>query len=466
MCLPLGSYLGSAFRMIVRKIRPLRLLAFALALVAMGCGDGRKAPGTTAVQVINAAPSYSSLNFRRGPITNLTYNPLVNLQYLGGSQQIYGEDTYTFYVSTTELTTSIEHDIDNFAKEIVSGTAYTIVLYESGGKIAHAILESPTVAGNAANAQVQAMHAVDGLPSVDFYLVPSGAAVIGATPLGTLSFGGSVASTNVSPGDYQIIVTEAGNAANVLSTSPAFTLTAAASTTFVLSPDADKSFVPFRLVGVGGSTSTVLDDPSTPASIRVINGATDRQPRDVAFNGEFSPPLFSAVPFAAPTPYEPLPSSTDAIAVNVTPPGNPGVLEYSGSTVPAPATKYTAAFTGDPGALILTMPVDDRRRVTGASKLSVYDLAPAFPFVDFMILPPGTDPTTALPATTAAPPSVTSFPWGPGTYEIWARDSSTATMLAGPVTVTVAEKGLYGFVLSNNPNGTTVDIALIDDFQQ
>jgi hypothetical protein len=32
--------------------------------------------------------------------------------------------------------------------------------------------------------------------------------------------------------------------------------------------------------------------------------------------------------------------------------------------------------------------------------------------------------------------------------------------------VTVAEKGLYGFVLSNNPNGTTVDIALIDDFQQ
>ncbi len=54
----------------------------------------------------------------------------------------------------------------------------------------------------------------------------------------------------------------------------------------------------------------------------------------------------------------------------------------------------------------------------------------------------------------------------PGTYEVSLRKYddalTTATVVGGPFSRAVAEKGLYGIFLSNDPDGTTVDMKLID----
>ena len=52
--------------------------------------------------------------------------------------------------------------------------------------------------------------------------------------------------------------------------------------------------------------SAVIYDRNVTSELRVINAATDTVPRDVAVNGVFSPPLFSAAPFAEPTAYAPV----------------------------------------------------------------------------------------------------------------------------------------------------------------
>jgi hypothetical protein len=198
--------------------------------------------------------------------------------------------------------------------------------------------------------------------------------------------------------------------------------------------------------------------------VRALNGATDQAPRDVAFNSQFTPPLFSGAAFATPTSYQPLAAGAE-IALNVTPVGNPSVLEGSTVVTPVAATMYTTFFTGDPGTLYPIFNVDDRRRIKDQAKITFYDAAPVSTAAEPLILPPGTDPTMVpLTANVLSLGNVLTIAARPGDYEMWLREYPTTTMLAGPVAVTLADKSLYGVFLSNDANGTSIDISLIDGF--
>ena len=448
--------------MTLRRLWPLGLLA--LALASTGCSGGRKNPPDATVRVLNVAPSFSSLIYRREQLTG--NNPPTTLAYQGaGGDFPYDEDTYDFTVAVPDLTTAaLTKDADTFSHALVAGTLYTFVYLESGGNVTHVILESPRIASDTTNAQVRALHADEGLPSVDVYLEAPGTVIAGATPWGTIGFKESLPQRAVPPGDYELAVTEAGNPANVLFTTQTFTLGAAGSTTLVLSPDAGEGIAPLNVVLLNAVGATPLVDPSFPASVRALNGATDQAPRDVAFDGQFTPPLFAAAAFGAPTSYQPLASGA-TLTVNVTPTGNPGVLEVTSSVVPVAATVYTTFFTGDAGALNLLFVPDDRRRVLGQAKVTFYDAAPVSTGAEPLFLAPGTDPATApLTSTLLTPGGVQAMGLAPGTYELWLRQYFTTTILGGPVTVSVDEKGLYGIFLSNNADGTTIDIKLIDGF--
>ena len=102
-----------------------------------------------------------------------------------------------------------------------------------------------------------------------------------------------------------MIATEPGNPAHVLYTSPSFTLSAGATLTFALTPDSGEGIQPFSMTVLNDTIHGVVD-PSLQAGVRVINGANDRQPRDVAFNNQFTPPLFPGAVFATATPYLPI----------------------------------------------------------------------------------------------------------------------------------------------------------------
>jgi hypothetical protein len=448
-----------------RRLWPLGLLA--LALASTGCDSGRKNPPDTLVRVLNATSNYPPLAFKRGPAE---LSPLT-VDFLGGTQATWDTDSYNFHVTYADNGQEIE--VETFTKQISSGTWYTFVLYEKGGSVTHKVLESPPVTTAATDAQVQAIHVAENAPAVDLYIVTAGTGIAGATPWGTLAFESTLAPRTVAPGDYQIVAAEPGNPAHVVYTSPTLTLSAGAAVTFALTPDSEGAGVqPFSMTALNDS-SAVFVDQSLPAAVRVINGAYDRQPRDVAFNNEFTPPLFPNTVFVTPTPYLPLTPGAD-VPLNVTPAGNPGVLELSTAFTPTSGASFTVLFTGATGALIPNAPQDDRRRVKTQSKLDFYNVSSICVTCDILMLPPGTDPNTAPavdpnfgtdPYLPISPGSVVPVTQIPGDYEITVRTQGTTTILSGPTKVTLKDAGLYGIILSDNPNGTTVDMTLIDDFK-
>jgi hypothetical protein len=451
--------------MIFRRIWPLGLLA--LALASTGCDSGRKNPPDVVVRALNATANFPEPIFlRRGPLETQP----IQLAFLGGAQRTFDEDTYHFRVSYGDIQTQSLIEVESFDKQISTGTWYTFVLYQKAGNVTHTVLESPPVTTTETDVQIQAFHAVEGAPTVDLYIVAAGSGVSG-TPWGTLAFEGALPARNIAPGDYDVIATEAGNPAHVLYTSPSFTLSAGAAVTFTITPDAGAGIERFS-VTVLNDTSTVLVDPTLQAAIRVINGANDRQPRDVAFNNQFTPPLFQGTVFATPTPYLPLAPGTD-VQVNVTPAGNPGVLELSSVFSPTAGAKYTMLFTNLVGSLLMNVPEDDHRRVKTQSKLTFYDAASSCAVCDLLILPPGTDPNTipALdvfgsdPYPQLSPLSIVPVTQWAGDFDIVLRPQATQTIVAGPTRITLKDSGLHGIILTDNPNGATVDMTFIDDFQ-
>jgi hypothetical protein len=453
-----------------RRLWPLGLLA--LVLATTGCNGGRKNPPDAVVTVLNATANFPPLTFWRGPIRLNPIDQPLQVDFLGGQRATWDEDTYNFHVSYLDLQSQSAVEVDNFAKQVVTGTSYTFVLYQKAGTVKHAILESPPLALTATDAQVQAIHASEGVPSVDFYLVPEGTDVTGTTPWATLAFEATLPPRHVAVGDYEVVATEVGNPTQVLYMSTGFTLSAGAEVTFAVTPDSGEGIQRFSVTALTDS-SAVLVDPSLPAKLRVINGATDRQPRDVAVNNEFTPPLFSGTAFVMPTPYLPVTAGID-VPVTVTPAGNPGVLEVTSAFSPQSGSAYTALFAGPTGGLVLYTPLDDLRRVKSQAKLNFYDVAGSCEVCDLLMVTPGTDPNTIPaydpftgldPHPYVTPGSIQPVVQWPGDFDVIVRIQGTQTIVSGPTRITLKDAGLYGIILSDNLNGTTIDTTLIDDFQ-
>ena len=437
------------------------LFSVGLALLALGlaaCDTGRKAPPKVEVRVLNAVPRYQSLDYRRVESMPAT------IDFKTGNAFTYDEDTYTFNVETFDAITGRPERILSFPQKVVSGTTYTFVVYDAGTTIDRVVLEVPTIPTNATDVQVQGVHVGKDLPPVDFYLTAPGTDLLATTPLGTVGFLQQIAPRRMPAGPYEITVTSVGNPTNVLLKSSTFNLDAARSISFTITPDAGSSNQPFSVVAFG-DVSNPFFNIQAPASLRVVNAPADQAPRDVAIDSQFSPPTFPAVPFATATAYGNIPAGRD-VKINVTPAGNPGVLEVDATTLFSASVLYTMIVGGNPGALSYNLLLDDNRRYTKYGTVRFYSGATQIPSTLFFLFPTGTDISTAAPlASVAAPGGSSQFPLPPGTYNLVLENLDTASVVAGPIPITINAGGVYGVLATNNPNGVSADVTLLDDFK-
>jgi hypothetical protein len=441
--------------MTFQRLRPLGLVILALVLTA--CDGGRKSLPDTTVRVLNTVPRYLSLDFRREESGAST------LEFEGGAAAAYDEDTYDFNVDAHNVVTGAVQRILSFPQKVSTGVTYTFVLYDTGTAVDRVVLEAPDLPVSAADTQVAALHAANGLPAMDIYIAAPGTNIAGTTPWGTIGFLQQIAPRRIAAGDYEITVTAAGNAANVLLTTGTFTLPAARTASFVIAPSGGRGNAPFDVVAMGEAASPLVDR-NAPASLRVINAPLDQAPRDIAIDGQFSPALFSAVPFTGETAYATVPAAA-TLKVNVTPPGNPGVLELDTTIATGGTTLYTMLVTGTAGALKQLLFPDDGRRIPDLAKMRFYDTAPQAAAIDFVIGPAGTDFATEVPLSVlSAPDGSAQLNLLPGDYQLALRLTGTTTILAGPIPITIAGGGIYGVLATNNVNGVSVDITLLHDF--
>jgi hypothetical protein len=448
--------------MTVSRLRPLVLAA--LAFAALGCDQGRQSPSDTIVRVVNVAPRFSGLQFRRGLLPSIGNQPQ-DLPFKAGTQTAFDADTYNFYVDVTDLRGSATNLL-TFSKEVLTGTIYTFVFVQNGTGLQVVTLEAPQPTAAATQAQVMAAHGGEGLPAMDIFLEPPGTDIAGAVPWGSMSLLGTLPARNVAPGDYQITLTAAGNRAAVLFTSTTFALTAGGATTFVITPEIGNAASAVSITASDASGGFLVDR-NAPSAVRVLNAAADAAPRDATLNGQFSPPLFPAVPFGTSTDYVQIAAGA-AIPVHVTPPGNPGVLELDKTIDTAAAQQYTLMFSGPTGALVSALFAEDGRRFIGEPRLVFYDAAVQFDFLDLILVGVGGDPSVSGGSIATLSPNTSSdlIRGLPGTFDLYVRHTNTTEIVAGPIPVTVVGEGVYGVLATNGPDGVTATVTLLHDFHQ
>jgi hypothetical protein len=426
-------------------------------LLASACDQGRDNPPDVNVLVANAVPTQEAITFRREE-----FGEPVTLAYRNSAAFSYDEDQYDFHVEVTRPGATTPTRLASFSEELSANNDYMFVVMDVGGTIQHATLAFPKLAAGGSEARFAAVHAGPGVQALDIYLERPGTSIATVSPRGTLSFGAALSPGTLAAGDYELTATAAGDPANVLLTSPVFTLAAAAPVGFAIVADAEEGVVPFRVLVLRDAPS-VLIDRNAQAGLRVLNGASDQGARDVAINGQFAPPQFASVPFASLSAYSLVPASE--LTVNVTPPGNPGVLELTQTITPAAAAKHTLIVTGDAGTLTHVIISDDGRRIPDQARLTLYNVARQFTQLDYFVVPPGTDITTVFPIASLTAPGVsTLFSIAAGTYDLVLRQNGTTNIVAGPTPITVAGGGIYGVLAVNGADTATANVVYLEDF--
>ncbi|RPI60570.1 MAG: DUF4397 domain-containing protein [Lysobacterales bacterium] len=425
------------------------------ALILAGCDDGRQAPRKVGVRVANVAPGFEQLEFRREQDTRNG----ATLSFKDSQEFVYDADTYDFFISERTLNDTAARTW-TFAPQLDGAFSYTFVLTEVGGEIQPVVIEHSEPP--ATDAQVAAVHAASGLPALDLYLERPGVGIAGATPRGSFNAQEQIAP-RLPSGDYELTLTAAGDPANVFLTTTTITLPAGTESTFVVVPEGGQGSAQISVLLLQGLPS-ILYDRNAIAELRYVNGATDQAPRDVAIDSQFSPPLFSAIPFGEETPYAPYP--TAAAKINVTPVGNSGALELDQTLAGVPGQRATMLFAGPAGTLTSAFSVDDGRRLNLEAKLRFMSAVSQFFAVDFVITFPGEDPNVLFPVASLAAPGISSsyVPLAPGEYDLYLRQAGTVTLLSGPTRFTVAAGGLYGVLAVDGPDTATAGVRFLGDF--
>jgi hypothetical protein len=408
------------------------------------------------VRVANAAPGFFELGFQREQDSR----NLASLPFKSASEFSYDADTYDFFI--------FERGYDNspgrtwtVAPTFEEDKSYTVVLAEVATEVHALLLERP--AAPPADAAIEAVHAAASLPSMDLYLERPGLGIGGATPRGSLVPGGQLAALPLASGDYELWLTAAGNPADVLLATGTVNLPAGNTTSIVIMPEGNRGTAQMSVLFISAAQETRFDRNVT-AEIRVLNGATDRAPRDFAINGVFSPPLFSATPFGEPTAYAPVPVAA-SMPINVTPAGNAGVLELNQTFQAFAGERATIIFGGPTGALTHAVLSDDGRRFHNEAKLRFFNAASQFSGVELVIGNPGDDPATlAAAAALGLVNGVDYLALGRGEYDLYLRQFLGSTVIAGPLRVSIAAGGIYGVLAIDGPDTATARLLLLDDF--
>ncbi|MEE8542619.1 MAG: DUF4397 domain-containing protein, partial [Gammaproteobacteria bacterium] len=373
----------------------------------------------------------------------------------------FDADTYDFHFDIVPAGSVTERAV-SFTYELVPETDYTIVATEIGGQFQQLILEAPSFDFDSASAQVASLHVAATLGAVDVFVEAPGTDLLSAVPLGTLSFSENLAPGTIGAGDYEFTLTAAASPANVLLRSTPFTLAAGQAALFAIIDGANEGLAPIS-VTVSGGTNFSLVDRGLLSGIRVINAISDRSALDVGIDNEFSPPLFPGLIFDTVSAYDETvaPGTHDLTARRA---ANPGVSEVDFPFAVDAGRLGTFFIANAPGATATSFSVDDYRPITGEAKISLYNAAQLFAFVDIFIALSGTDLNTVPPIASLLPG--TSFPGiriAEGGFDLTVREGGTQTVLAGPTPITLNAGGFYGILVTDSLSAT-VDLSLLDDF--
>lgn len=404
---------------------------------------------------MHAAPSLPNIAFLREQReeTNLAFGAAGSLSFEVGQ--------YDFNLEVDDPATRMRDRFHSFSKTLQDGVEYLFVLTEKrSGDFSLLAFEQPKFDSTSSNAEVGVVHAAVAQSALDVYLEAPGTDITTAVPFGTLDLHGNLEPATLTPGDYELSVTAAGNPADRLFLSGTLSVEAGVSYTLVVTDGETPALSPINVVDIGDAVIQ-LANLDAQSALRVVNATSDRLDRDLIVDASATP-LFSALAFSAVSDFELVaPGARD---LSVTPAGNPSVEELAVTLTFQLGSQYTALLAGDTNDLNLVHSSELRRPLANQARIKIYNGATQFDLIGFYILLPGVDPSTATPAAILAAPEIgASLALAAGDYELTLR-LSTGDTIAGPIPVTIENGKVYGILAANDVGGSAAEIFLIDDF--
>lgn len=416
------------------------------------------APEMTKVQVLHGSPDAPAVNVYVDGA-----EVLGDVDYKVGSQALaLDAGTYSIRVDGIlpggDATVIGPVDLD-FAAD----TVYTIAAVNAVSAIEPVVISQPDTAVSAGAARLFVLHGSAAAPQVDVYVTAPGADLAASAPVGTFSFKETIGPAEVTAGDYQVRVTAAGDPSAVVFDSGTITLNDGDDLTVAALPNTSGGPAAVSLVALTGSGSLEILDVNTPTSLQVVHASPDAPAVDVIVDGG---ELVGDLTYPDATSFVEVPDATYNVTVTVA--DNPGAIAIGPVDLELDAgTRYSVLAVGELANIEPLILTDDPRRVATNAKVRIVHASPSAADVDIYVTAVGADINGESPTLDNVPfKANTGFLALPaGDYDVVVTPTGTKTAAIGPVTISIADGGVYTAVARDPlPGAADFGLIVLDDF--
>lgn len=370
----------------------LMVLISALSLVVFtACSDNDDIPKAS-VAVLHASPDAPKVDIKVNDDTVLEGVDFA----IGSGLLSLNSDTYTIAVDGILPGDKRTTVIGPVALDFVENTRYVIIAANNVLNIEPIVVTALVTKVASDQVRVQVVHATATAPEVDVYVTAPDADINDSSPLGTFGYKADLGPVEVPSGNYRIRVTPKGQK-KVLFDSGSVALEGGSDLviTAVANTQIGKGYAPIQLVVLDGTTSFVISDKNTPASVRVIHDSPDAPGVDIIVNNNFNKPLVEDLIYPDFTPYVNVASGTYNIKVAVADTQNAVIDANLTFEKGSMQSVYAVNEVSKIEPLILN---DDNRSVATEAKVRLVHGSPTAGSVDIYVTAPDANITGIEPA--------------------------------------------------------------------
>jgi hypothetical protein len=307
-------------------------------------------------------------------------------------------------------------------------------------------------------------HISPALGDVDVYFADVGTPPVLGNEIGSLTLGERLTNVDYPEGNYALILTAAGNPANILYTSGGIFGNARTRPLYGIF-DADPTItapVAVNIILEDGNSGR-LPDANYPPQLRFYHAAFGTENVDVYLDDDFSAAVFSDVGFDELSIYADVQELAGTMTMTAV--GNPGAIIFESNIIIAEGVRITLPMVGEPGALALTGVPNSARPIATASQIRIGHYGIGLEFVNLYMLEPGTEiELFTTPVFGALGPQSDSgfFEMPLGTYEMTLTKFGTLDVVAPKIIVDLAAGELVDFAVLNTVDPAIFEISLYD----
>jgi hypothetical protein len=447
------------------------LVLFSILALATGCSssNGDTVSGKGSVRGLHAIPELGTASFL------IEETVLSSLDYKDASGiSEYDDLNYDFNFDillpgdseTTRLATrNLSVDAETAYTFVLTGTLEnpSIILWEYFGRDWAQELEDADEADTEVTVLEVAFGHIDaGLGALDVFLEAPGSSPASALPRGTIEHGALLPPIEIVEGDYQLVLTPAGEPETILFASEAIELPAATTNLFTVMDGGGMTTADFSVRWIGASLGAELTDLFVQPELDVLHAAFGTEPVDVIVGDAFDAPFAAGLAWSGLSEGAVLDRETEFLVV--TPAGNPGVFLAQKEIDFQPDTYNRLLLAGLPGSLQTVLLSHDKRRLATHARVQIFHAAARFQTMDIYLAADDVD-------ITLTGPNVPSALFGSGTgyvareagaYNVVLTAPGTKSIIGGPFPVELEQGRNYGIVVVDAPDITAADIFVFD----